>query len=216
MRETELYGPVKTFLEAQGFEVKAEICGADVVAMRNNEDPVVVELKLAFSLALVHQVIERQAVTELVYAAVPRGRGRGFQNSLKRMKKLFRRLGAGLLTVRLRDGFVQVHCDPGPFKPRIANTRKSRLLGEFQRREGDPNLGGARHGVVTAYRQDAMRCAAHLAGAGPCKGSMVAKETGVEYATRMMRDNHYGWFCKIATGVYDLSPEGRKAADGVA
>ena len=216
MKETELYGPIKTFLEAQGFEVKSEVCGADVVAMRDGEDPVVVEMKLGFSLALVHQVIERQAVTDMVYAAVPRGQGRGFQASLKRMKKLFRRLGVGLITVRLRDGFVQVHFDPAPFQPRKMKARQNRLLGEFQRRAGDPNVGGSRNGVVTAYRQDAMRCAAHLAGQGPCKGAEVARETGVEQATRMMRDNHYGWFCKVETGIYDLTPEGRQVANGMA
>lgn len=216
MRETELYGPVKTFLEAQGYQVKSEICGADVVALREGQEPIVVELKLGISLTLVHQVIERQTVTDLVYAAVPKGQGRAFQTSLKRMKKLLRRLGVGLLTVRLKDGFVQVHCDPGAYKPRISKARKGRLLGEFQRREGDPNLGGSRHGIVTAYRQDAMRCAAHLVAEGPSKGSVVAKETGVEQATRIMRDNYYGWFCKIATGVYDLSPEGRQVTHGMA
>ena len=216
MKETELYGPIKTFLEAQGYEVKAEVCGADVVAMRDGDDPLVVEMKLGFSLALVHQVIERQAVTDLVYAAVPKGQGRGFQTSLKKMKKLFRRLGAGLITVRLRDGFVQVHFDPGPFQARKVKRQQHRMLAEFQRREGDPNVGGSRSRIVTAYRQDAMRCAEHLAGQGPCKGAVVAGETGIEHATRMMRDNHYGWFCKVATGVYDLTPEGRQVADGMA
>ena len=48
MRETDLYDPVKHLLQAQGYEVKAEIGAADVVACRDNEPPVIVELKTGF------------------------------------------------------------------------------------------------------------------------------------------------------------------------
>lgn len=37
MRETALYPPVKKFLEAQGYEVKAEIGAAEIVALRGAE-----------------------------------------------------------------------------------------------------------------------------------------------------------------------------------
>ena len=117
--------------------------------------------------------------------------------------------GLGLITVRLRDGFVEVHCDPAPFKPRKSTLRKTRLLREFARRVGDPSTGGAtRSGLVTAYRQDALRCAAHLAAAGPCKGSLVAKATGVPQATRLMATDHYGWFERVETGIYALTDKG--------
>ena len=43
--ETSLYAPVKTLLESQGYEVKAEVRGCDVVAVRGDEAPVIVELK---------------------------------------------------------------------------------------------------------------------------------------------------------------------------
>jgi hypothetical protein len=57
IRETSLYTPVKRFLESRGFEVKGEICGCDVVALRDGEPPIVVvgELKLGFNLDLVLQ-----------------------------------------------------------------------------------------------------------------------------------------------------------------
>jgi hypothetical protein len=41
-RETSLYAPVKRFLERLGFEVKGEICGCDLVALRGDEPPIVV------------------------------------------------------------------------------------------------------------------------------------------------------------------------------
>ena len=42
MRETALYVPVKRFLEGLGFDVKGEICGCDLVALRADEPPLVV------------------------------------------------------------------------------------------------------------------------------------------------------------------------------
>ncbi len=71
-KETELYAPVKSFLEGQGYEVKGEIGACDVVGVRKNDDPVIVELKTAFSLSLFHQGITRLSMTDDVYIAVPR------------------------------------------------------------------------------------------------------------------------------------------------
>lgn len=208
--ETDLYEPVKTFLSQQGYEVKAEVGAADVVACRGEDDPVIVELKTGFSLGLFHQAIARQSITDAVYVAVARGSGRRFQLALKRNISLARRLGLGLITVRLSDALVEVHLDPGPYAPRQSKKRKDRLLREFAKRVGDPNTGGStRVGLVTAYRQDAMRCAAHLEAHGPCRGAEVAKATGVERATRMMADDHYGWFERVDRGVYALSPLGQ-------
>ena len=212
MRETELYAPVKAFLEAQGYEVKAEVGPADVMARRGDEPPVIVELKTGFSLALVHQGIARQSVSDVVYLAIPRKTGRPFQIQLKSMKTLCRRLGLGLITIRTKDDLVEVHCDPGPYRPRENKARKERLLREFAKRSGDPNTGGAtRQGLVTAYRQDAIRCATFLAEQGPSKGAVVARETGVERATRMMADNHYGWFERQERGIYALCDFGQTA-----
>jgi hypothetical protein len=211
LRETELYPPVKAFLEGQGYEVKAEIGPADVVACREGDDPVVIELKTGFSLTLVHQAVARQALTEAVYIAVPRGKGRAFLGALKNMTTLCRRLGLGLITVRLADALVEVHCDPGPYAPRRSSLKRERLLREFAKRDGDPNTGGTRGGIVTAYRQDALRCAVHLSDAGPSKGAVVAREAGVAQATRMMADNHYGWFRRVEKGIYELTDAGRAA-----
>ena len=210
--ETELYPPIKAFLTAQGYEVKAEIGAADVVACRGDEDPVIVELKTGFTLGLFHQAIARQSITDAVYVAVPRTTGRRFQSALKSNLKLARRLGLGLITVRLADALVEGHLDPGPFSPRQSKPRKERLLREFARRVGDPNTGGStRVTLVTAYRQDALRCATHLAANGPSRGAAVAKATGVANATRLMADDHYGWFERVERGIYALTPKGAAA-----
>ena len=209
LRETDLYPPVKRLLEGQGYEVKSEIGAADVVAVRDGDDPVVVELKTNFSLSLFHQAIDRQQLTDAVYIAVPHGAGRAFRQALRNNLGLCRRLGLGLITVRPDDGVIQIHCDPAPYRPRRSKARRGRLLREFARRVGDPNSGGAtRRGLMTAYRQDALRCVRHLHEHGPTKASEVTKRTRVKKARRLMADDHYGWFDRTRTGVYALSPKG--------
>ncbi len=212
VRETELYPPIKAFLEGQGWDVKAEVGAADVVACREGDAPLIVELKTGFSLTLVHQAVARQSITDTVYIAAPRKTGRANWTALKNMKTLCRRLGLGLITVRLKDALVEVHCDPAPYRPRQSKVRTDRMLREFAKRDGDPNVGGSmRTGLVTAYRQDAIRCATFLAGEGAARGTVVAKATGVTTATRLMADNHYGWFVRVERGIYDLTDTGREA-----
>lgn len=206
--ETDLYAPIKTWLEARGFEVKAEVGAADVVAMRADEDPVIIELKTGFSLALLQQAVARQAVTDAVYVAVPRWKGRAGWKAFQGNIGLCKRLGVGVLSVRLKDGAVEAHCDPVPFQPRKSKPRKAQLLKTFSRLEGDPNTGGTRGSKVTVYRQDAEKCAVFLSENGASRGRDVAAATGVENATTLMRDNHYGWFEKVNKGVYMLSDAG--------
>lgn len=215
MKETELYAPVKALLESQGYEVKSEIGPADVVGVRGDEDPVIVELKTSFSLSLFHQAVTRQSITDWVYVAVPRNSGKRFLKALKENKTLCRRLGIGLITVRLSDAHTEIHLDPGPYQPRKSKHRATRLLREFARREGDPNLGGAARNIhlITAYRQDAVKIAHYLEQNGASKGADVAKATGVTRATGIMHDDHYGWFEKVTRGVYQLTPRGVEALE---
>lgn len=206
--EQDLYAPVKTLLEGQGYTVKGEVGAADVVALRGDEPPVVIELKLRFSLALFHQAVARLSLTDLVYLAVPRPTGKTARRALKDNLALCRRLGLGLITVR-EDGRAEVHCDPGPYAPRKSKVKSTRLLREFTRIQGDPNIGGAtRGGLVTGYRQDALICAAFLAAYGPSRGATIAKATGISRATQVMYSNHYGWFARGEKGLYTLTETG--------
>ncbi len=209
--EIELYAPVKTWLEAQGYAVKGEIGAADVMAVKAQE-LLIVELKTGFSLTLLQQSVKRQAVTDLVYVAVPRWRGKAGWRAFKGNIGLCRRLGVGVISVRVEDGSVQLHADPGPFQPRKSSARRAALLKEFNARAGDPTQGGTAGQVETSYRQDALRCAGYLAESGPSKGAEVAKATGVARATRIMADNHHGWFFRAARGIYALSNAGVELA----
>jgi hypothetical protein len=207
MREADLYPPLKAFLEAQGYTVKAEVGACDILAIRGNEPPVVVEMKLTFSLALVMQGVARQAVFDIVYLAVPVSGTKGWALRYRDVVALCRRLGLGLLAVR--DGVVEPHLDPGPYAPRKNARKAGALLKEFHLRVGDPNQGGTT-GVkrMTAYRQDALRVA-HCLQAGPMKASGVAKAAGVQRAAGILLSDPYGWFARVDRGIYQLSTQGQ-------
>ena len=217
IKETDLYAPVKAHFTALGYEVKGEVGAADMVAVLHSDPeaaPVIIELKTGFTLSLFHQAINRQSMTDQVYIAVPRKSGKAAMTAIRRNKMLCRRLGLGLITVRLKDKAVVVHCEPGPFTPRKIKKRKVKLLSEFDSRHGDPNLGGmTSSGMMTSYRQGALRCAKVLHDEGACKASYVAKMAGFEKARRLMAANHYGWFEKIDRGIYGLTPAGAKALE---
>src|SRR4051794_26942323 len=198
--EAALYAPVKRFLEARGYEVKGEVCGCDLVARRvdgqeNGEKPVIVELKRRFTLALLLQGIDRLAISERVYLAVPRavsrpvshqGRNaRGLSPEAPAIRRLCRRLGLGLIVVG-NAGVVVVE-EPTPYRPRTARHRALRLMAEFDRREGDPNVGGSRsRPLVTAYRQDALRLVRVLAESGPTRLAELRSASGVAHAARLL------------------------------
>ena len=212
MRETDLYPPVKAYLEAQGYTVKSEIGDCDVLARRGDEPPLVVELKLTFSLALVMQGVARQSLFDAVYLAVPVSSARGWKLRYADIVRLCRRLGLGLLAVNPARSVVEAHLDPAPYTPRRNMGRATRLLREFERRVGDPNMGGTtRTTRMTAYRQDALRCAHLLGACGPMKAASVAQATGVARAAPLMRADHYGWFERPSRGIYALTPKGQDA-----
>ena len=118
MLETELYLPVKRFLEAQGYAVKAEIGDCDVLAVRGDEPPVIVELKTSFNLQLLLQGIDRQSVTDTVYLAIPEPKRSLPQDILR----LCKRLGLGLLVVN--GQWVEAYLDPAPYQPRKSRAAK--------------------------------------------------------------------------------------------
>ena len=206
--ETALYIPVKRFLERLGFDVKGEIRGCDVVALKGDSPPLVViaEFKLRFNLELVLQGVERTAACDEVWLAV-RATTRGRERD-PRVRKLCRLLGFGLLGVSTR-GRVEILAEPTRWRPRHDPGRRSQLVDEHRRRHGDPATGGStRVPIMTAYRQDALACAAALA-AGP-RSVRELKATSSDAAKILLR-NVYGWFVRTGRGVYALTDAGRAA-----
>jgi hypothetical protein len=208
--ETSLYLPVKSFLEEAGYVVKGEVGGCDLVGLSNDDPPVVVvaELKLSFNLELILQAVDRATISNEVWIAArisSSGRGR---ESDKRYRNLCRRLGVGMLGIS-DAGEVSVIVGSVSPMPRTDLKRRSRLMREHQKRRGDPVLGGStRTPIMTAYRQQALACAATLT-AGPLRVRDI--RTNVPDAGKILLSNVYGWFERLDRGVYALTEAGRIA-----
>lgn len=220
--ETELYEPLKAFFEQRGYEIKGEVRHCDLVGVHPEEaDPLIVEMKKTFNLALLLQGMERLQMSTRVYLAVERSRTkRGAVNQRwGEISKLCRKLGFGLITVtfyKTKKPFVEVLCEPGaqaPAKP-VRQKRKERLLYEFHERSGDYNVGGSsRAKLVTAYREKALRVAQALAAAPPegASPAQLRSLTGIGNAAAILQHNYYGWFDRIARGRYVLTDSGAES-----
>lgn len=210
MLETSLYSPVKRFLEGLGFVVKGEIGGCDIVALRGDAPLLVVvcELKLQFNMELVLQGVDRAAACDEVWlAACLSSKGKGRERD-PRFRALCRRLGFGLLGIGKR-GEVEVLLSPAALAPRRDPRRRSLLVDEHNRRKGDPSSGGGnRRPIMTAYRQDALACAAAMVD-GPKRPRDLS--AAVPKAQKILMRNVYGWFVRTDRGLYDLTAAGAAA-----
>lgn len=208
--ETALYLPVKRHLEGLGYCVKGEVGGCDLVGLSRGDPPLVVigELKLAFSFELVLQGVDRAGVGDEVWLAARLSRrGKGREGD-PRFRALCRRLGFGLIGVAA-NGEVHVLLSPCAPAPRRDPKRRSRLVDEHRRRLGDPNAGGgSRRPIMTAYRQQALICAAALA-AGPSRPRDL--KARAPDAAKILLSNVYGWFDRPGRGLYALNEAGRAA-----
>ena len=231
--EADLYAPVKRFLEALGYEVKGEVRGCDVVAVRPGalDPPLVVELKLAFTLGVVLQGLDRLALTDLVYLAVPAARpGPGRRASRGVVARPPRRAPAvppagrrpaGGPSAGRRPaggpgrGGVRPPCPPARV-PRKNKARAALLLGEHARRQGDPNRGGTGgKPLLTAYRQEALRCAGLLQrhAGGPLPVALLRDQADAPDAARILHRNVYGWFEPAGRGLYRITAEGLRGLE---
>ncbi len=192
--------------------MKGEIGGCDLVAVARDGTPFVVigELKLSFNLELVLQAVDRAGACDEVWLAARtslRGNGR---ESDSRFRNLCRRLGFGMLGVS-PSGEVTILVSPISPMPRKDPRHRSRLVEEHRRRQGDPVAGGgSRVPIMTAYRQQALLCAAAMA-SGPMRPRDL--RAAAPDAGKILIDNVYGWFVRAERGVYDLTPIGHEALE---
>jgi len=214
LHEEDLYGPVRDLLVAQGFTVRGEVRGVDVLAVRGDET-VAVELKTSLNLDLLLQAVDRQRLVDAVYVAVPRkGRTVGTRR-WGRLLHLLARLEVGLILVSPTTLAASIVVESVPFdRTRSHDAGKRRrvaLLKEFSGRTGDRNNGGVnRRRLVTAYREMALEIARLLAIEGPCKVRRLRELGADPHKTRnILADNHYGWFEHAGRDLYALSDKGR-------
>ncbi|WP_433943908.1 DUF2161 domain-containing phosphodiesterase [Paenibacillus sp. SN-8-1] len=222
--ETELYKPLKLFFEEQGYEVKSEVRHCDLVGFRPDQtEPLIVEMKKTFNLALLLQGQARQKLSKEVYLAVERNRQKKGAHNQRwgEITQLCRRLGLGLITVthyKTKKPFVEVLCRPegtDSYAPRTIKTRVTRLTNEFRERSGDYNVGGSRgQKLVTAYREKALRIAEVMSRGGEQMSPReIRDQSGVGTAANILQHNYYGWFHRVSRGRYSLTPAGIAALE---
>jgi len=211
-KETDLYEPVKSHFESEGYRVYGEVKGCDLIAQMGKE-MTAVELKLSVSLKLIFQAMERKKTAHYVYVAIPRpknARNKHYKDSIQLLKAL----GIGLLTVALDSPIKRVNVVSFPTQNRPPNNHKTRAIKkEVEGRSADYNKGGVtKRKIITAYRERSIRIAVLLDKHGQMPLKAFVNDYGEDFSiSSILQRNFYHWFVRIEKGVYDLSEEGREA-----
>jgi hypothetical protein len=208
--ETDLYAPIKDLLERQGFVGRGEVEDCDIAATKEDE-LVVVELKLRFSVDLLAQASDRLRATDSVYVAIPKPSANVRGRKWRRNRALLRRLEVGLLVVDLDadEPKVEAILHPIPYQRQRSKKRERQIINEMAGRSGDFNEGGSvGKELMTAYRESAIYIACALEEFGPQTAVQLRKRGAVSKARVIMYSNFYGWFDRIAVGVYSITPQG--------
>lgn len=213
-KETDLYEPIRAFLEEEGYQVQAEVKHCDIAAVKDGQ-LVVVELKKTFGLKLVYQALERQSLTEQVYVAIPRPKKGQREKAWKDMLRLLKRLELGLLTVALDSPLQTVDVVLEPSDSLAWKNRKKReqVQAEMENRQMDVNVGGmTRRKIITAFREKSIRLACILEREGQISTAAL-RERGMEDCVGVLSRNFDKWFQRVEKGVYTLSEKGREALE---
>ncbi len=222
IRETDLYEPVREYLEKLGYQVQGEVDGCDMTAIMGDE-LVVVELKTSFNLKLLSQAVKRQRVADSVYVAIPKPKGGVRTASWRDMCMLLRRLELGLITVATerKSGLeqVEVHFHPNTFDRLKAMRSKKKvrhhIIKESVSRSGQYNTGGTnRTKLITVYREQAIHIVCCMMRHGNMSAAELRKLGTSAKTYNILRDNHYGWFTKVSRGIYSLNDCARDFLDG--
>jgi hypothetical protein len=213
MRETDLFQPVKIYLEANGYAVHAEVKNCDITATKGDQ-LLIIELKLNVNIPLLIQASDRQKITDSVYVAVPRPEpgNRARYKQWTGVKHILRRLELGLIFVDTRSGAVEVAFHPMEFERRKQRKRRRSILQEVEGRSRNLNTGGStRRKIITAYRLNALGIAMKLSDMGPSKPKDLRASGTGDKTLSILSSNFYGWFQRIEKGVYDITSKGKKA-----
>ena len=213
-KETDLYEPIRAFLEEEGYQVQAEVKHCDIAAVKDGQ-LVIVELKKAFSLKLVYQGLERQSLTDQVFVAIPRPQKGSREKSWKDMLKLLKRLELGLLTVALDSPLqtVDVVLEPSDSLAWKNRKKREKLQAELENRQVDANVGGmTRRKIMTAFREKSIRLACLLEKEEQVSLASLRERSMEDYVGILSR-NYDKWFKRVEKGVYALSEKGKEALE---
>ena len=203
IKESDLYQPIKDYLDSLGYDTKGEVKDCDIAATKDNE-LIVVELKKGFTIELLYQAIERQKIADSVYVAIPIPK-RGYRNPhYKDMVTLCKRLEIGLILVGFTasgKSQIDIAVNPEPAKPiRRNNKKRMAVISEHHGRTRSINTGGvSRQKIITVYKEQSLAIAKILAENGELSAREIRKICGYEKTSSILRMNYYKLFEKIGS-----------------
>ncbi len=211
--EKDMFPILKTYLIKHGYDVKAEVMHADIVAKK--EDTIlIVEMKTSLTTTLMYQGLKRMHIANDVYLAIPKPTTKHMKSSTFHEKKtIVRRLQLGLILVDVDQKKVEVLCDPKPYHFKKQYKKKKKLLSEFNQRKTALNIGGVHQTkIITAYMELSL-LGLDLLKDGPQKTSYVRAQLKQQKIVNIFQDNYRGWFERVSHGVYQLTEKGHRAWD---
>lgn len=213
--ERELFTPIKSFFERQGYICDGEVNDIDLF-MQKDDESAAVELKQTLDFRAIQQAALRQKIVDTVYIGIFTPKNL-FSRSFKDKIYLLKRLGIGLITMSKRSHKVEIISQPvvselSRFQVRNKN-KKTALETEFSGRRVKSNTGGVTgEKLMTRYREDALLVLDALSELGGEAAPKAIKELScVGKTSNILRDNHYSWFVHVDKGVYSISDTGYAA-----
>ncbi|WBW94726.1 DUF2161 family putative PD-(D/E)XK-type phosphodiesterase [Oceanirhabdus sp. W0125-5] len=213
LKESDMYIPLKNFLEKQGFSVKGEVKECDIVGERDGQ-VVIVEMKKSLNFKLLLQGSLRQKISDNVYLAIEKPKKSHYTKEWNDKKYLLKRLELGLIFVK-KDK-VEVIIEPKEYNLKTVRNRNKKkresLIKEFNNRGGDFNWGGvSKSKIVTAYREETIRIAHYVNENGEISIKELLKLGCTEKTSSILQKNFYDWFIRVKRGTYSLTDKGKRA-----
>ncbi len=209
--EKEMFPIIKAYLVKHGYDVKAEVMHADIVA-KKDQDVIIIEMKTSFTISLIYQGLKREHLSDNVYLAIPRPSSKVLKSdNFHEKKSITRRLELGLILVDMTHETLDVLFDPAPYHFKKQHQKKERLLKEFNMRKTSLNTGGVtKTKIITAYKELTLLIAEELKD-GPRTTAYLKEALKENKVTSVLQKNYEGWFERIRRGVYHLTDKGEQA-----
>ncbi len=211
MKESDLFGPIKNYLETGGYKVRAEVKNCDITATKDDE-LIIIELKLSANLQLFIQATDRQRITDSVYVAIPKPSIRS-KKHWKGIRHILRRLELGLIFVDVDNPVnpVEIVFHPIKFQRKKISKRKKAILHEVEHRSNNLNVGGSnKKKIITAYRENAIQIAVYLKEIGVTTPKKLREYDTGKKTLSILYSNFYGWFQRVDHGFYDITVKGKQ------
>ena len=211
MKESDLFEPVKKYLESNGYKVRAEVKNCDVTATKDDE-LIIIELKLSANLQLFNQATDRQYITDSVYVAIPKSAQRS-KKHWKGILHILRRLELGLIFVDVENPVnpIEIVFHPIEFQRRKFKHRKRAIIKEVENRSQNLNVGGSnKKKIITAYKENAIQIAVYLKEIGPTSAKKLREYNSGKKTLSILYNNFYGWFQRVDRGIYDITAKGKQ------